>query len=370
MITGSKEHIDLSRKAASDGIVLLKNNNEVLPLNKTKVALFGKGTIDYVKGGGGSSDVDCAYVHSIADGLAIKEQEGKVSIFKDTVNFYREYVDSQYKLGFMPGMMIEPIISEDLLLKARAFTDTAIISFSRYSGEGWDRRIDETDDINSKYMLWSSENKQSDLYNKVFQNNDFYLTKEEKILLDTIKRTFNKVIVVLNVGSVIDTNWTLSSGIDAVLLAWQGGMEGGLAAADVLCGDVNPSGHLSDTFAKELIDYPSTEGFHKSADYVIYSDDIYVGYRYFSTIPKASEKVNYPFGFGLSYTTFDIELLDVICDKEKIEFNIKVKNTGKVPGRDVIQLYYSAPGKLIDVPLKELAGFVKHLVFYQNKVNY
>lgn len=360
MITGSKEHIELSRKSASEGIVLLKNENEVLPLiNNAKIALFGKGTIDYVKGGGGSSDVNCDYVHSIADGLAAKELEKKVTLFSDSIDYYREYVNKQYKLGFMPGMTEEPIVPEELLIKARAFTDTAIISFSRYSGEGWDRRIDDTDNINSKYMLWSSENKQSDLYNKVFQNNDFYLTKEEKILLETIKERFNKVIVVLNIGSVVDTNWTFSNDIDAVLIAWQGGMEGGLAIADVLCGDVNPSGHLSDTFAKELIDYPSTKDFHKSADYVIYSDDIYVGYRYFSTIPGADKKVNYPFGFGLSYTTFVSEILDVIPDNENITFNVKIKNTGKLPGKDVIQLYYSAPGKLLDVASRELASFVK-----------
>lgn len=360
MLTGSKDHIEFSRKAASEGIVLLKNENNALPLvNGTKVVLFGKGTIDYVKGGGGSSDVSCDYVRTIADGLAIKESEGKVSIFNDTVSFYREYVNSQYKLGFMPGLMMEPIVPEELITKARTFSDTAVISFSRYSGEGWDRRIGKDDDINNEYMIWASENKQSDLYNKVFQNNDFYLTNEENRLLEEVKRRFNKVIVVLNIGSVIDTNWTFSDDIDAVLVTWQGGMEGGLATADVLCGDVNPSGHLSDTFAKQLIDYPSTEGFHESANYVVYSDDIYVGYRYFSTIPGANNKVNYPFGFGLSYTSFNIEILNVICDKEIITFNVKVKNVGKLPGKDVIQLYYCAPGSSLNVPSRELICFNK-----------
>lgn len=358
MITGSNKHIELSRKMATEGMVLLKNNNELLPLKKnTKVVLFGKGTFDYVKGGGGSSDVNCAYVHTIADGMKQKQQEGKVTLFTDTISFYQEYVEEQYKLGYIPGIIKEPIVPEELLLKAKEFSDTAIISFSRYSGEGWDRRIDKNDDIRVEYSRWETEEKQRRLYQSVFQSNDFNLTKEETLLLETIKHNFNKVIVVLNIGSVIDTNWT--NDIDAVLISWQGGMEGGLACADVLCGDVNPSGRLVDTFAKELIDYPSTDGYHKSADYVVYSDDIYVGYRYFSTIINANEKVNYPFGFGLSYTTFKQEVIDTICKDGKIIFTVKVTNLGKTNGRDVVQLYYCAPSNIIKKSLRELIAFKK-----------
>ena len=130
--------------AAAEGMVLLKNDDDVLPLSKgTKIALFGKGTIDYIKGGGGSGDVTTAYIHNIADGMAVKESEGKVEVFADTVDFYKDYVAEQRKLGFMAGMIKEPVVPEELLAKAKAFADTAIISISRYSGEGGDEHTGE-----------------------------------------------------------------------------------------------------------------------------------------------------------------------------------------------------------------------------------
>ena len=359
-ITGSKEHIELSRKAASEGMVLIKNTNDTLPLNKgTKVALLGKGTIDFVKGGGGSGDVNCAYVHNIADGMAVKEAEGKVQVFPETVAFYKEYVTEQYKNGSRPGMFKESAISDELVAKAKDFADVAIVSISRFSGEGWDRGIDETDDIRNEYTMWPGEKEQRETYRDVFKTNDFYLTDEEKKVIDIAKSNFKKVVVVLNVGGVIDTNWTFEEGIDAVLVSWQGGMEGGLATADVLCGDVNPSGRLTDTYAKKLTDYPSTEDYHLSADYVVYTDDIYVGYRYFSTIPGAAEKVNYPFGFGLSYTTFDIAVEGGSCSGDVVSFDIKVTNTGDREGREVVQIYSCAPQALLPKPARELAGFAK-----------
>ena len=360
MITGSNKHIEFSRKVAAEGMVLLKNNNEALPLLKNaKISLFGKATIDYVKGGGGSSDVDSSYVRCLADGMKIKEKEGKISLFEDTISFYKKYVDEQYKLGFMPGMMKEATIPNELVSKARAFSDTAIISFSRYSGEGWDKRVSEDDDIKVDYKLWPSEIKQRELYKNVFNNNDFDLTKEEKALLDNIKSNFDKVIVVLNIGSVIDTNWSFDDDIDAVLISWQGGMEGGIATADVLCGDVNPSGHLSDTFASSLFAYPSVKDFHKSSDYVIYNEDIYVGYRYFNTFPDAINKVNYPFGFGLSYTNFKIDVVNITCNNVNIDFSIKITNIGNREGKDVIQLYYGAPNNVLGNPSRELISFYK-----------
>ena len=362
-ITGSREHIELSRTAAAEGMVLLKNTNDILPLNKgTKLALFGKGTIDYVKGGGGSGDVTCAYVHNIADGMAVKESEGKVCVFPESVEYYKNYVTEQYKLGYTPGMMNEPELPESLVERAAAFADIAIVSISRYSGEGWDRGIDDTDDIRNEYTMWPGEKEHRDTYRQIFPRNDFYLTDGEAEMLEAVKKYFNKVIVVLNVGSIIDTNWTFDEKIDAVLMAWQGGMEGGLATADILCGDVSPSGHLTDTFAKNLSDYPSTEGYHESADYVVYTDDIYVGYRYFYTIPGAAEKVNYPFGYGLSYTSFNIETVGAKCVDEAITFDVKVTNTGSRPGREVVQLYYSAPQNILNKPARELGAFGKTTV--------
>ena len=149
--------------------------------------------------------------------------------------------------------------------------------------------------------------RQKSLSQSIFENGDFYLTEAEKKMVETVRENFAKVAVVLNVGGMVDTSWFKEDDrIPSVLMAWQGGMEGGLAAADILCGDVNPSGKLTDTFAASLEDYPSSANFHESRNYVEYTDDIYVGYRYFETIPGAAEKVNYPFGYGLSYTTFRI----------------------------------------------------------------
>ncbi len=359
-ITGSKEHIELSRMAAAEGMVLIKNEGNALPLKKGEgIVLMGKGTIDYVKGGGGSGDVTTQYVHNIADGMNVKAAEGKLSVFNELVDYYREYVGKKYEEGLTIGMVPEPEIPEELVKRAKEFADTAIVSISRFSGEGWDRRIDEKDDIRTGYTLWPGEEEQRERYKTVFENNDFYLSAAEKKMLDTAKKNFNKVIVVMNVGGVVDTNWTFDKEISAVLMSWQGGMEGGLAAADILCGDVTPSGHLTDTYAKELADYPSTEGFHDSADYVCYTDDIYVGYRYFETIPGASQKVNYPFGYGLSYTDFNIDVLKGYVKDEAVCFDISVKNIGACSGKQVVQLYYSAPQGLLGKPSRELAGFKK-----------
>lgn len=158
----------------------------------------------------------------------------------------------------------------------------------------------------------------------------------------------------------MDTSWFKDDpGISAVLLAWQGGIEGGLAAADILCGDVNPSGKLTDTFAEKLEDYPSTEGFHESLDYVNYEEDIYVGYRYFETFPEARKKVIYPFGFGLSYTDFEIQTKDLAVTEEEIEIKVEVTNLGQREGKEVVQIYYSAPQGKLGKPALELGAFQK-----------
>lgn len=162
-------------------------------------------------------------------------------------------------------------------------------------------------------------------------------------MVEKVKANFKNVIVVMNVGGMVDTSWFKDcKEIPAVLMAWQGGMEGGLAAADVVTGDVNPSGKLVDTYAATLEDYPSTENFHKSVYYVDYNEDIYVGYRYFETIPGAAEKVNYPFGFGLSYTSFETEVLGAEEKDGKIVVKASVTNTGKRAGKEVVQLYYGS----------------------------
>ncbi len=351
-VTGCDEHIQLSRKAAEEGMVLLENDG-TLPLSKEKpVALFGKGSVDYVKGGGGSGDVYCKYVHSLYDGLKAKG----VSVYEPLINFYKDDLKKQYENGRVPGMTAEPELSADLVNGAKSFTDTAIIVISRFSGEGWDRSDVE---CNNEYNPWETETSMPKIAGEIFPDGDFYLTKEEKAVIETVKSNFKKVIAIVNIGGIIDLRWLKDNEINAALYMGQGGMEGGDAAANVLLGIVNPSGRLVDTFAGKLEDYPSTAGFHQSFDFVNYNEDIYVGYRYFLTIPGADAKIVYPFGYGLSYTSFESDIVAMsLCD-DTFYFTVKVTNVGNKAGKNVVQLYYSAPQGLLGKPLRELGDFAK-----------
>ncbi len=336
MITGCQEHIDLSRKAAGEGIVLLKNNGKLLPFKKgQRVAVFGKAQYDYVKGGGGSGDVNCAYVRNIYDGLKIKADEGKVSLFSGLIDFYKNEMETQYAAGIEGGHTKEPLIPEELLKKAKVYTDTAVITICRFSEEAIDRKGE-------------------------LHDGDFYLSPEEEQMVNTVINNFKNIVVIINAGAQTDTEWYHANDkISSVLYAWQGGMEGGLAIADVLCGDINPSGKLVDTFAKRFSDYPSSESFFESNDYVKYYEDIYVGYRYFETLPDAYKRVNYHFGYGLSYTEFEISNIRAYLTDEKIKVIVDVTNIGKVSGKEVVQVYYSAPQGKLGKPAYELAAFVK-----------
>ncbi len=330
--TASQKHIDFSRRAAGEGMVLLKNNG-ILPLKKgTRVSLFGKTCVDYVKGGAGSGDVGVAYVRNIAEGFAIKEREHKIVLNHELVKFYtkshNECEDIKAK-GQNHGPEFH--VPDEMLHRAAINSDVAIISIARFSWEGGDKT-----DV------------------------DFYLTDGEKLLVERVTAEFDHVVVVLNVGSMVDTSWFKNNDkIDAVLLGWQAGMEGGLAEADILVGDVNPSGKLVDTFASSFDDYPSSYNFHESQDYCEYTDDIYVGYRYFETIPDANKKVNYPFGFGLSYTDFDISPAQTYEDNGVITAKVRVTNSGNYAGKEVVQVYYSAPQGKLGKPKYQLCGFTK-----------
>lgn len=369
-VTGCREHIELSRQAASEGMILLKNENDILPLSTgQKVALLGKGCVDYVKGGGGSGDVTVAYVRNLYEGLSEYEKEGKVQVFKPLADFYEKEIKRQYENGAEPGMTVEPQIPADLLSEACAFTDTAIISISRYSGEDWDRKLTK---IEAGDCLLTSQQfiEKSDA---IFERGDYYLTGAEEAMVETAKAHFANIIVVLNVGGMVDTSWfAKEERISSVLLALQGGMEGGLAMADILCGSVCPSGRLTDTYADDIWSYPSTAEFHKSIGYAEYAEDIYVGYRYFEMVQE--DAVNYPFGYGLSYTEFDITNIEVTRDLEAeddrelsdaeiaadiIRVSADVTNMGKCPGKEVLQLYFGAPQGKLGKPKKQLGGFVK-----------
>ena len=362
-VTASEKHIQLSRTAATEGMVLLKNESNALPLKRgEKIALFGKATIEYIKGGGGSGDVHCPYIRNIYEGFKAKEKDGKVSIYMPLVDFYKDYVEAesvnvltQEQINarwdivnamefcterddmtydtFAAMHVKETSVPEDLIESTSKNAETAIITLSRFSAEGVDRRP---------------------------QGGDYYLSDIEKNLIDKATSLFKKVIIVINSGATIDCEYFAENDkIQAVLFGWQGGMEGGMAIADILCGDVNPSGKLTDTITKSYDYYPCKEEFWESFKFIDYSDDIYVGYRYFETIPGAKNYVRYPFGFGLSYTTFEISGR-VCCESEgKIVAVATVKNIGYVAGKEVLQLYYSAPQGKLGKPSRELAAFAK-----------
>lgn len=362
MVSGSREHIELSRRAAGEGIVLLKNENQVLPLQPgKKVVLLGKAGEEYIKGGGGSGEVSVAYIRSLFGGLKIKEAEGKVQLYDGLHDFYAADLKKQFAMGREPGMTKEPTLTKEQLEAAAAFSDTAIVAICRFSGEGWDRSCDiagsEQSDVSS---FWEEEDNRRKAGQQIFQRGDFYLSNEETELVEQAKAHFTHVIVTLNVGGMVDTCWFHDDEkIEGALMIGQCGMEGALAAADILVGDVNPSGRLVDTYARDLTDYPFTESFHESTTYVKYYEDIYVGYRYFETLEKAKNRVNYPFGFGLSYTSFSWTASNCAVADGMVFCNVTVENTGSVAGKEVIQLYFSAPQGKLGKPALELGAYAK-----------
>ena len=333
-ITECCRHRQLSRTAAGEGMVLLKNDHCLLPFKKgTKLAVFGKSQIDYVKGGGGSGDVTVSYVRNIYQGLKTKSEY--LEVFDPLSLYYQEYVESQYENGEIPGLLNEAAVPSHLLSKAREFTDTAVIVIGRYSGENWDRKNDGTDDY-------------------------FDLSKTESDMVNAVTDDVPRVAVLLNVGAMINTAWFADNDkISSALIVWQGGQEGGLAAADILTGEVNPSGKLADTCAKSFDDYPSSAGFHESEAYVKYTEDIFVGYRYFETIPGKKDCVVYPFGYGLSYTSFVFSHASACSDGKNIFVTVTITNTGSQAGKEVAQVYYCPPRGQLTKPLKILCGFEK-----------
>ena len=354
-VTAGQAHLNLSKEAAKEGMVLLKNN-EILPLKKgATVALFGKGTFDYVKGGGGSGDVTVAYIRNIYEGF--KQLSENVQVYEGLTDYYRNDIQAQYKAGAVPGMTREPELPDELLAGAVAHADVAVISICRFSGEGWDRKsVVDPNDPN----LFEQEKEFAELSNKLFEEGDFYLTNAEKAMIAKVKTAFDQVVVVMNVGGMVDSTWfATDEAIGAVLMAWQGGIEGGLAAAELLCGISSPSGKLSDTYAASLEDYPSTYNFHESKEYVDYTDDIYVGYRYFETIPQAADKVNYPFGYGLTYTDFELEIVEVEIETEEVGIQVAVTNMGQYAAKEVVQVYVTPPQGKLGKALKNLVAFKK-----------
>ncbi len=318
---GYTDHAALSRLAAGEGMVLLENENNALPFKKGEsVALFGKGQIDFYKGGTGSGDVNAPYVVNLLEGMRAKAKEGKITLYQELAEKYEKN----------SGVSL----TEAMVKQASKKADAAVMVVSRNTGEMYDR-------------------------GNGF--GDFRLSSAETTLLEQIGQAgFEKIVVVLNIPAVIDTSFMESiPEIDALLVAWQPGMEGGSAVADILCGDVNPSGKLADTIAASYADYVTAKTFNRNGKSEYYYEDIYVGYRYFETFDPDYKTVRYPFGYGLSYTDFEISNVKTECDGIYVKVSADVKNVGKVAGKEVLQVYYSAPQGKLGNPAKELAGYVK-----------
>ena len=344
-VTCSKAHWNLAYSAAVEGTVLLKNDG-ILPLKKgTKVCLFGLGAGEFLLGGGGSGEVFADREITLADALQAAADRGEIQFYPHTVPYYvnevTKILDEAHRthpVGYLSWrrgyQMPMPVLPEDIYAGAKDFGGVAVFCISRFSSEG----DDNGDRTGGK--------------------GDFYLWDEEKALFDRLCKDFEKVVVVISTCGPISTmEYKEEPKVGAILYPLYGGGMAGTALVDILLGKENPSGHLQHTLAKEITDYPSTEGFHKNKDYVNYTEDIFVGYRYFETM--APEKVAYPFGFGLSYTTFSVEAAAATLEKYTIKVEAVVKNTGKAPGKEVVQLYLTAPQGKLGKAKKVLCAFGK-----------
>lgn len=353
-----KAHAAITRQSSTEGMVLLKNN-AALPIRGLKtVALFGVNSYDFMSGGLGSGAVNVGYSVDMVTGLkniGVATTPQLTEIYQN----YVKYAKAKLKADKNPMMWFlnqgqpkldEIDITERCVANEEPKADAAIITIGRQAGEGMDRQI----------------------------NGEFNLSKTEQDMIYRVSDAFHakgkKVIVIINSGSVMETaSWR--DRVDAILVAWQPGIEGGNSVADILTGKVNPSGKLTMTWPIAATDHPSTANFAKEYDMYTYKnmegwgkgnipgvdfsnheEDIYVGYRYFDTFKK---NVAYPFGFGLSYTTFEMGKPSVKANGKNIEVSVTVKNTGKVAGKQVAQVYVTAPKGAYEKPAKELKAFGK-----------
>ncbi|MBQ8180387.1 MAG: glycoside hydrolase family 3 protein [Ruminococcus sp.] len=326
------KYLEKAAETVSEGIVMLKNDNNVLPITKDEViSVFGRIQLHYYKSGTGSGGmVNVSKVTSILDGLI----ESGVCINSDLLEIYRSWdkenpFDQGKGWGDEPWSQIEMPLDIDVVKNAAKKSSTAIIIIGRTAGEEMDARLEE---------------------------GSFLLTETELDMLHKVRAEFKNVIVLLNTAGLVDMSFVDSCNPDAVLYVWQGGMTGGTGTADVLTGKVSPSGKLTDTIAYNVSDYPSDKYFGDKKSNV-YHEDIYVGYRWFETF--APDKVRYPFGFGLSYTTFEITPIHTSGNGAQITITCTVKNTGKFCGKEVVQVYCEAPQGNLGKPSRILCGFEK-----------
>lgn len=326
------KYLKTAAQVVSEGIVMLKNEHQALPLKPhEEIALFGRIQFHYYKSGTGSGGmVNVSKVTNIVDGL----QESGIKLNQELLDVYHKW-DNENPFDLGDGWGKEPWsqkempLEDSLAARAAKRCQTAIAVIGRTAGEEQDNSLTE---------------------------GSFLLSSDEKQMLTTVRRHFSKMIVLLNVGNIIDMNELLEIAPDAILYVWQGGMTGGTGTADVLTGKISPCGKLTDTIAKHVEDYPSAPYFGDPVRN-FYSEDIYVGYRYFETF--APDKVLYPFGFGLSYTTFQIKTNDITELSNKWDFIITVTNTGSCSGKEVVQIYCEAPQGKLGKPVRVLCGYEK-----------
>ena len=342
-----KAHATVARKAAEESIVLLKNENSTLPMKgNEKVALYGITSVDFFGIGTGSGEVNTAHVANMQEAMTT----AGFTLDKDLAEYYRSCYATQTATEKMNGSAIdkrhraEPTVSIKAIERQAQANDMAVFVLGRTAGEGADRVVKD----------------------------DFELTAIERELLQNISMCYHKagkkVVVIINAVGVVETaSW--KNMVDAILLPWTPGQEGAYAVADILTGKVNPSGKLAETFPINYMDIPSSRNFpytwdmtegrkgeRKNVDFTDYEEDIWVGYRYFQT---NNVEVSYPFGYGLSYTTFSYSKPSVKAGKEGFTATITVTNTGKVAGREVVELYVAAPARGLEKPACELKAFAK-----------
>lgn len=322
-----------ARQAVAEGQVLLLNQNHVLPLPKgSHVAVFGRMQLHYYKSGTGSGGM--VNVNKVTGILEALEESEDVQVYEPLVDVYREWekdhpFDEGVGWGNEPWSQEEMELNEALVEEAAEKNEYAIVILARTAGEDKDNKM-----LEGAYCL----------------------TSIEEDMLQKVRKSFAKMIVLLNTGNIMDMSFMDQYRPDAVMYVWQGGMIGGLGTVDVLTGKVCPSGRLSDTIAAQMSDYPA-DPYFGGLEQNLYVEDIYVGYRYFESVAKS--KVLYPFGFGLSYTTFSMKAGGFSYAENQVSFVMKVTNTGSVAGKEVVQVYAKAPLGKLGKPARVLIDFKK-----------
>ena len=324
---------ELLRRAGAESCVLLRNDGALPLAAGAEIALFGRCQLDWFYVGYGSGgDVNAPYQVNLVDGML----GAGVKLNEEVLNTYRTWTSNEDNeadhgwWGHWPMNYPEMPLTDALVKKAAETSETAVVVIGRAAGEDRENTLTK---------------------------GSYYLTDDERSMLDAVTSAFGRVVVLLNIGNIMDMSWTEEYGdkLSAFMIVWQGGMESGNAIADVLTGKISPCGKLSDTVARRYEDYPSSANFG-GKEFNEYAEGIYVGYRYFDRHP---EKVLYPFGYGLSYTEFETTPESLERAGKVTEVTVTVKNTGKVPGKETVQLWAAQPDGRLDKPVRVLAGFTK-----------